>query len=110
MTAYTAFRSKKTALRRWLFSASSRLILGVLAAGLGVFSLVKMSVVSTAGYDIAALERQIRALEEENRRLEFSIAHYRSMGSIQERLAVLNFVPLGEVSYISVAGNTVARR
>jgi hypothetical protein len=59
---------------------------------------------------MADLQRTITELEQENQKLEFEIAKYRSMQSIQDRLAQMNLVAVGDVEYLDIVGNTVARR
>ncbi len=111
MTSYTlTIRDKKAVLQRWFVSTACRTTLMVLVAIFGLLYLFEMNSVSATGYDIANLERQVTTLEQENQDLDVHIAHYRSMPSIQDRLASMNLVPVDSVQYVNAMGSIVARR
>lgn len=77
---------------------------------LGVLYLMQTSTVSTKGFALQDLEKQVAKLEQENRKIEVSIAEFSSMKSIQERLDGLDLVPVEEIAYANDNGTTVARR
>jgi len=104
------FRQRKIAMRKWFFSAACRGILACTIILFGVLYVIQTSAISTAGYDIRDLERQKVELQRENQRIEYDIAKYRSMESIQARLAGMNMVPANDVQYVAMVGTAVARR
>lgn len=71
---------------------------------------MKTSSVSTKGYEINDLKNKIQELEYENQRLDFEIANYRSMRSIQERLKDMNLVVATDVKYVNLTGSAMAMR
>ena len=69
-----------------------------------------MSRMSTTGYDISNLQKEAAARTKENQKLEFKVAKFGSMQSIQERLGKLNLVAAENVEYAILVGSSVARR
>jgi len=76
----------------------------------GVLYVIQMNEVSTKGFDMSDLQRNITQLGYENERLEFEIAQHRSLGSIQKRLEDMDFVRVTDARYVSAVGSAVARR
>ncbi len=98
------------AVKRLMLSGTFRIALSVLIVFLGVLNIVNLSSLSTKGYDISDLQKQITSLERENQKLEFNIARHGSMQSIQERLKNMDMIAADNVEYATIVGNTVARR
>ena len=101
---------KKMLEHTWLFRTATRAGLGVLVVVFGLLYLVEINSISTKGYDINDLEKNVRLLERENEKLEVEIASFSSMNSIQTRLQGMNFVPADDIKYVSVQNGAVARR
>jgi len=103
-------RGKEIANRKWVLSNTVRLTLLGLIGILCVVFLTKIGSVSTKGFEMKDLEIQKQELETETRRLEVQIAQYRSILSVNERLASMNMVSVDNPEYLNVAGSEVARR
>lgn len=103
-------RQKKEAVKRWFLGTACRFVFGALVVIFGVMYVAQTNAISTKGYTMQDIERQIQALEQENQKLEFEIANHRSMQSIQSRLSNLNLVATDSVKYVTLTGSAVARR
>ena len=101
---------QKVKLHKYFVSTACRGILACFVIVFGVMYVIQTSAISTTGYDMRDLEKKITELERENQRVEYDIAKYRSMESIQARLAGMNMVPAGDVQYVALVGTSVARR
>ncbi|MEK7624043.1 MAG: hypothetical protein AAB408_05305 [Patescibacteria group bacterium] len=88
----------------------SRLLLLAVLAVAAILYVAQISVVSTRGYDISALRKEIQTLETEQERLAVEIAKHSSITSVESRLAALNLVPVDRVDYLSAESIVVARR
>ena len=91
-------------------SASFRVGLLFVICAVGVLYVLQVSAISSKGYEINELEKQLQNLKQENEQLEFSIATNRSMQSIQGRLKGLDLVVEGNPEYVVLAGTAVAKR
>lgn len=107
---YKTRREKNLAVKQWFLSTTSRFVLLLVVAALGVLYVVQTSSASTTGYQIRDLEKQIQSLDNENQKLEFEIATSRSMQSIQERLKTTDLVFADNVQYATLVGSAVALR
>lgn len=103
-------RQKRNAIKKLTLSKSFRVGLLVALLSLLVLDVFKTSIVSASGSDINTLKREVRELTQENERLDFEIAQYRSMNSIQARLSDLELVQSGTPSYVSLLEPTIALR
>lgn len=103
-------RQKKIAIKKLIFSTAFRGLISVFVFIFGILYVVQISSVSTTGYDMSSLQKEILSLERENEGLEFKIAQYRSMNSVQERLQEMNLVVADNVEYTTFTGSLVARR
>ncbi|MBI4993059.1 MAG: hypothetical protein HZC26_02905 [Candidatus Magasanikbacteria bacterium] len=97
-------------MKRWFLSATCRFVFGSLVVVFGVMYVAQTNAISTKGYTMNDIEKQIQALEQENQKLEFEIANYRSMQSIQSRLTNLDLVASENIKYVTLTGSAVARR
>jgi cell division protein FtsL len=104
------FGEKRMLIKRLLLSNTFRVCLSVFILVFGVLHVINLSTMSTKGYDMTKLQKQITSLERENQKLEFKIAKYSSMQSIQERLNNMDMVVADNVEYVTIMGTTVARR
>lgn len=82
----------------------------VAIAVFGAGYITAMSNVSTKGYEMREVEREIAEHKEANQRLRLEIAQHRSLGSIQSRIATIGLVPVEGITYISLEGSSVAQR
>lgn len=96
--------------RKVMVSTTFRAMLAVFVVLFGFMYVWQTNTVSTKGYVISDLERQIQELEQETRRLEVDIAKHTSMRSIQDRLSEVDLVAAHTVEYVSVMGTAVAKR
>jgi cell division protein FtsL len=110
MHAGNTIREKHLAMKRVFLSNTFRVALAVFVLTFGVLYVVCTSSISTKGYDITDMEKQITNLKRENQKLEFKIAQHRSMQSIQERLEGMDLVSADNIQYKTIIDTTVARR
>lgn len=103
-------REKKEALNKLLFSTSFRMSVGIFVLVFGVLYILKTTSVSTKGYIISDLEKQVATLEYENRKMDVEVAKLKSMQSLQERIASTDLVAVANVDYLNVLDGAVARR
>lgn len=110
-TATLSFSRHRTSiLPSFLFASTFRVGVCVVLIVCAFFYIFKMSAVSTKGFEIATLERQITTLERDIQKVDVEIAEYRSMESIQARVVDLNLVEAGPTTYLTPVGTAVARR
>ena len=76
----------------------------------GILYVFQTNTVATKGYDVAALQGEIRILKQETRKLDAEIASHRSMASIQARLEGKGFVSAGQPTYVVAGASAVALR
>lgn len=108
--AKLTIRQKKEALRKVMYSQTFRVVVVLTLLLFLVLDVFQTSVVSASGTDISALQKEIRELSYENEKLEYEIAKYRSMSSIQERVQKLSFESAGNIDYLILPGSNVAVR
>ena len=106
----TRHAKKRFSLKEWFLSTSCRLSLIAMVFILGIMYLLETNAVSTKGFEISELERQIRVLEYDVRKINVQVASHRSLESVEKRLAELDLVAAEQVQYLTPAGNPVARR
>lgn len=108
-------RKERRGWRWWYASVSESLVTRGVLFGLilvlGVGYIFVMSTVSTKGYELKEAEHSVSQLREEIQRLSITIAQYRSLQSIQTRVADLGMVPIDTISYHPLgSGSSVAHR
>jgi hypothetical protein len=103
-------KEQKQKLRDFVVGTTSRVILLLLFVGLGVTYVVQTSLISTKGYDIDSLRREVASLEKEDRQVQIQIAEYRSLQRVAEKVQNLGMVPAGDVQYLYPVGSSVAKR
>ena len=106
--ARQTIRQQKEAFRKIMLSQTFRIIVVLSLLLLLILDVFQTSVVSASGSDITSLQRDVRELKYENEKLEYKIAQYRSMSSIQERVDKLSFESVSEVDYFMLPGSAVA--
>ena len=103
-------REKKEALNKLLFSTSFRVSVGIFVLIFGVLYILKTTSVSTKGYMISDLEKQVATLEYENRKMDVEVAKLKSMQSLQDRIASTDLVVVANVDYLNILDGSVAVR
>lgn len=93
-----------------LLSTSFRIVLILASLVLLVLYVAHLSTASVKGYDISALEKQVKTLQEENSKLEFEIAKLGSMQNIQERLRSIQFVQVEKPEFALIQSPIIAQR
>lgn len=71
---------------------------------------VETNALSTKGYTISALEKNVTELENQTRQLEAQIARYQSLSSIKERIKDSNLVAVGTPEFLEAPGTAIAKR
>lgn len=90
--------------------AAVKVLLIVLVVVMGGAYIVKTNEVSTTGYQIHTLEKQIAALTEDTQKVEIQIASLQAMPNINRRLGDLQMVQPESVTYAKNVGGLVAKR
>lgn len=93
-------RERKMAIKKALVSTTARMILTLVISIVGVLHISQISSISTTGYDVSNLQKQVTELEREINKIEYKIAVNRSMESIESRLAKMNFTNIDTVAYV----------
>lgn len=91
-------------------SIGFRIFLTILSLILLVVYVMRISTISVKGYDISALQKQSRELQDENQRLEFQIAQNSSMQNIQQRLKSIHFVSADKTEFVDINSPVIAKR
>ncbi len=113
MTKYLTLRAtpqKRSELSESVWSASTRSAVVVAVLALSFVYVIQTSAVSVTGYDLGDLQKERNDLHDEHDRIQVEIAGYRSMQSIEDRLATLALEPARDVVYVTAVGRSVARR
>ena len=105
-----SMRQKRQNIQQFILSTSFRFGLLAVTCLMLTIHVVKRSSISTQGYEISKLQKQIQTLEEEKQRVDIDIAKLSSMDHIQEKVRQMQFVPIEKPQYISVHGSSVAKR
>lgn len=99
------------ALPRVLTGWKAKSLVTVVVLIMGFAYIAQTNTLSTSGYVINNLQKEIDDKNTALQKLETKVASYQSMNSIQARLPSVQLVPVEKVSYIQVpAVNQVAER
>ena len=99
------------ALPTWLTGRASRIVLGAVVMIMAVAYAVQINSLSTSGYAIHSLEKQISGLESELQTMNTDIAAAQSLTNIQKRIAGLNLTPGNGAPQLKPTGDVaVAQR
>ena len=107
---HITLRQRKMAWREMFLSSTCKYAVMVFIVLFGVLYVLQTSSISAKGFAMSDLERQIQILENDNQKVEFEIATYRSMKSIEQRLKGMNLVTVDNAQYATLTGNSVAMR
>jgi cell division protein FtsL len=88
-------------LPRWATGTKARVIMSVLVLVLAGGYVFKTSALSTSGYEINSLEKKIKKLSTEVRKIDADVASASSMSSIEDRVEDLGMVAVQEIVYLS---------
>ncbi len=94
----------------FLTGNAAKLTVSAIVIFLLVGYVMKISSLSTSGYEIASLEKKVAALSDESVKLNAEVASYQSIASIQKRLQGVAMVPVKNINYIKVSATAVAER
>ena len=75
-------------------------LFGIVIASLAVVYLVQMNQIATIGYSIKKLDAKSVVLAEENKKVELEIIKAQSIANLDEKAAMLNMVPVGQIKYL----------
>lgn len=107
---HITLRQRKMAWREMFLSSTCKYAIMVFIILFGILYVLQTSSISAKGFAMSDLEQQIQVLENENQKLGFEIANYRSMKSIEKRLQNMNLVVVDNIQYATLIGNSVAMR
>ena len=107
---FQTLRQKKQAVQHFMVGTSFRIGMLVLTGVLMTCHVLKMSSVSTQGYQITKLQQEIQSLEQENQLVDIDIARLSSMNHIEEKVKDMQFVPIEKPVFVTVHGADVAKR
>lgn len=95
----------------WLFDFRTKVALVALVPLLALAYLIQINNVSTSGYVIHTLEKQVSTVSQETVNLQTELAEHQSMVSIQKRLPELSMTKAEKVNFLSTIQTTpVAQR
>jgi hypothetical protein len=94
----------------FLTGLGARFCLVAVVVMLSVGYIVQISHLSTGGYEIAKLEKEISKLSDESERLTTEVAEYQSISNVQKRLQGLSMVPAQNIKYVKLGDTAVAQR
>ena len=103
-------REQKLRLMRLMVSTSFRVTLIISIIVFGILYVLQTNAVSTKGYALSDLERQISELNHETQGLAVQVAEQQSMRSLENRLKDTDLVAVDQVEYASAINMAVARR
>jgi hypothetical protein len=92
-------------------SIGARVLICTLIVVIGVAYIGVMSSVSTKGYELKRVEREVTALRDANDRMQIHIAEQGSLRRVRERVQALRMVPIDGVIFAStLSQHPVAQR
>jgi hypothetical protein len=97
-------------LPEWLVSKTTRIVLIILIIGIGGAYVSKITSSATRGFQMHKLENDVSGLEQDISKIEIEIAENSSLSNIQKRLAKLDMVEAGQITYISGKDISVAKK
>lgn len=71
---------------------------------------VQVSNLTTGGFQIADLEKQVDSLSDETQKINAEVATYQSIHSVEKRLEGISMVPAGQIHYVKTADAAMAKR
>lgn len=83
-------------------STGARVLILTLIVVIGVAYIGVMSSVSTKGYELKRVEREVTTLRDANDRMQIHIAEQGSLRRVRERVQALRMVPIDGVTFASM--------
>lgn len=109
MVYYTKFRNYSPGFEKimtWLEKGKIFILILLIIFGLAYFW--QINNISTQGFQMKELEKNIQLLKEENQKLELEAARQQSMLNIDEQVQELGLVAVDKVEYLRPVGPAVA--
>lgn len=113
MPVYSEHLSRREQARHWhsvIFSLSFRVSLLVAILAFGFLYVIQTNAVSTKGYQLHDLEKQIASLQADTRRLDVAVAEQQSLRNLEERLRAADLVAVDHFEYAGTGGSLAANR
>lgn len=85
------------------------LMLGLILAGLMTY-LWQINSLSTYGFRVRELEKQVGSLRENNKGLENQVVNLQSLSSLQQKIDLFSFVPVTNIEYITPVSSVIAQK
>ncbi len=83
--------------------------LGIAIVSLSAVYLVQMNKIATIGYSIKELDAQSVAMVEQSKKMEVEIIKAQSIANLDEKVLMLNMVPVGQIKYLDGSTFAMAR-
>jgi hypothetical protein len=90
----------------FLFGTPARLLVMSAVVFLVVGYIVQIGVLTTSGYEIATLEKQVESLSNDTEKLTSTLASYQAIGSVEKRLEPGSMVPVIHIEHIRTSIQT----
>ncbi|MFH0815111.1 MAG: hypothetical protein V1902_03505 [Candidatus Falkowbacteria bacterium] len=84
-------------------------LLGAVIVSLSAGYLVQMNKIATIGYSIKELDAKSVELVEYNKKAEVEVIKAQSISNLDEKVAMLNMVPVGQIKYLDGSTFVMAR-
>jgi len=85
------------------------MVVVVAVAAFGVY-LTQINTISTKGFELKNLEKQIAELKDQNEQLQMNLVTKQSMSEIQGQVQKLNMVEASDIKYFDSYGTSLAKR
>ena len=86
------------------------IILGTLFVICVLFYLVQVNSIATTGYQMDELENKLSKLEEQKQKMELEIIQLQAVTNVDEKVASLNMVPVGDIKYLDGSSFVMAKK
>jgi|GEM_PF-2532572 hypothetical protein len=91
----------------FLTGVGVRLVIASLMVVLGVGYIVQIGTLTTSGYQIAALEKQVNSLDDDTQKLKSELATFQSISNVEKRIVPGSMIPASNIRHIKVTSETV---
>lgn len=109
MVYYTKFRGYSPRFEKIMTRLEKgKIFIFILLIIFGLTYFWRVNSISTQGFQIKELEKNIQLLKEENQRLELEAARQQSILNIDEQVQELGLVEVSKVEYLKPVGPVVA--
>lgn len=108
-TSYIAINSRHSRLDTGLFNSQRLKITVLAAAALCLLTyLWQVNTLSTKGFQIKNLEKDLKSLKTEIQQLELALSSEKSIAKVSQRIQELQLVRVEKVEYLRPLGSSVA--